>query len=232
MLGQIEFNNKKTYDDFGFVISDISIGDPTPNNIFVSVPYGNGVYDFSCINGDMTYGTREISIRFRYEEFEILQNRINAIYNDFKKNLYSETMEMLKVSWMRGFFMAKLSSISPVNLLEEERIVETTFIAQPFRTYENYEGDDIWDTFNFLTDYTQYNEHSVNGYKIIDLYNLSSKKCIPDIVCDSKFTIEFKGNEYRLNSGINKCIQLDIGKNTITCKGIGNIRILWRREVI
>lgn len=233
MLGQIEFNGIKTYDDFKFIISDIAIADPTPNNILISVPYANGVYDFSSIFGDITYSTREISVTFKLEKFEIFQYRLNALYNIFKDKFYTNSMEELKISWLEGIFLAKTIEISSLNLMEEERMITVKFIAQPFRTLEKYEGDDIWDTFCFETDYVQYNKHEIDGTKEIILYNLSIVKSIPKIVCTAPMTLIYNEKEYSLISGENNnIIKMNKGENKLIFKGNGTVEILWKREVI
>ena len=233
MLGQIEFNGIRSYDDFNFVISDIKIGEPTPNTIFASVPFQNGVYDFSAIGGEITYSTRTIQVTFLLNKYEVFQERINSIYSIFKNKLYSDTFKPLKVSWLDGTFSARVSSISDINLLEEDRTIEVIFIAQPFRTFEEYEGTDIWDNFNFETDYVQYNSYDVEDKKEIVLYNLSSIRANPYIICNaSGMSLIYKNKEYVLQGGSNKPIRLEKGKNTIIVKGTGNITFLWKREVI
>lgn len=233
MLGQIEFNGIKTYDDFSFTISDITIGDPSPNNILISVPYGNGVYDFSSILGDMTYSTREINVTFKLEKFEIFQYRLNALYNIFKDKFYTNSMLELKISWLEGTFLAKTTEISPLNLMEEERTVSVKFIAQPFRTLDRYEGDDIWDTFCFETDYVQYNKHEIKGTKEVTLYNLGMVKSNPVIVCTSTMKLVYNEKEYDLTVGENKnIIKMNKGENSLLFSGTGTVEILWKREVI
>lgn len=235
MLGQIEFNNIKTYDDFKFKIVNISISDPEPNLILISVPYSNGVYDFSSIaTGDITYNTREITVEFELDEYEAYQEKINAVYYAFKNALYTNEFKSLKIDWIEGIFIARVKSISSLELLEEDRKIEVIFIAQPFRQLEHYEGDGIWDNINFETDIFQGNTYDVEGSLDISLYNLGIKKCTPDIITNSsEMSIIYKNKEYLLQGGSNKNkIILDRGKNDLTIKGTGNIVFLWKREVI
>lgn len=235
MLGQIEFNNIKTYDDFNFKITNISITDPEPNLILVSVPYSNGVYDFSSIaTGDITYNTREITVELELNEYESYQERLNVIYYALKNVLYTNEFKNLKIDWIEGIFTARVKSISSLELLEEDRKVEVTFIAQPFRQLEHYEGDDIWDNINFETDIFQDNTYDVEGSLNISLYNLGVKRCTPDIITNaSGMSIIYKNKEYLLQGGSNKNkLILDKGKNDLTIKGTGNIVFLWKREVI
>jgi hypothetical protein len=245
MVGQLEFNGIKTYDDLGFVINDISIGNPSPILIHQRVPYQNGVYDFSEINGNVAYTTREIKVQLKLEKYEVRQAVLNTLYYQLVNKFMSITfsgLEMtdLKISWLEGVFQARVSNISDFKLLEEERIIELTFIAQPFRTWEEYEGNDIWDTFNFETDIAQSNKIILtNANTDITLYNLSVVRVQPVIKCSKEMSIIFKQIVYNLKSGYNsnvfwleKGINEHINIECVIGNGTETIEFLWKREVI
>ena len=243
MVGQITFNGVRSYDDLGFLINDISIGNPSPILIQQRVPYQNGIYDFSEINGNVAYTTREIKVQLRLERFESSQFALNTLYYKLVNSFMSLTfigleMAPLKISWLEGEFQARVSSISDFKLLEDKRIVELTFVAQPFRTWEGFEGSDIWDIFNFETDVTQYNTIDlINTVTEITLYNLSVVRTKPVIDCSTNMSILYNQTSCELKAGLNDGFYLNKGINIlkVTCpldSGIGTIRFLWHREVI
>ena len=47
MIGQLEFNNLKSYDNFNLIIKTVEVSYPTPKLIKNSVPFQNGEYDFT-----------------------------------------------------------------------------------------------------------------------------------------------------------------------------------------
>ena len=235
--GQIEYNSKKSYDDFGFVINDIKIGLPEQNIIKESVPFQNGFYDFSEINGETTYSERKIKIALLQQDIrDYRRDRLNIIYTNVVNWLMGAGTNKLKLTWLKGLFTARVNSISDIDLLEKRGIVEVEFLCQPFRQWENYESDFIWDTFNFETDVIQ-GVYEVNGELEITLVNLSIHKVKPLIIASSTMDIEIisggLGIEYSVNKGITEnLIQLDRGENKIKITGTGTIEFKWRREVI
>lgn len=64
----ISANGKHSYEDFGLVVAERTISLPQPNSITESVPYQNGEYDFSDINGEVTYKNRDIKYSFSIAE--------------------------------------------------------------------------------------------------------------------------------------------------------------------
>ena len=243
MVGQIEFNGIKSYDNLGFLINAIKIGNPSPILVQQRVAYQNGVYDLSEINGNVAYTTREIKVQFKLEKFETSQDGLNTTYynliNKFMAASFIGTeMKALKISWIEGIFNARIMNISDFDLLENERIVEVTFIAQPFRRWEDYEGNSKWDTFNFITDVLQTTLFSVSTEEVKTvLNNLSVVRVYPLINCSTPMNVTCDQTMYSLEAGYNEHIfSLSKGKNSIAINSIGKvagtIEFLWKREVI
>lgn len=232
MVGQIEFNDIKTYDDFGFLIDDIIIENPSPNLVLQTVPYQSGVYDFTEVGG-LTYSTRLIKVKLKLEKYESYQNRLNVLYYNFINRLNSTGMRELKISWIEGIFKSRVQSISDFILLEEERIIEVIFLSQPFRTHEIFEGNDLWDTFNFENGVFQTTKYEITEETNITLYNLSATKVFPEIICSNAMSILYNNITYNIPSGTNKNIlRLEKGENTLRITGVGTIEFKWKREVI
>lgn len=64
----ISANGKHSFEEFGLSIAERTISLPQPNSITESVPYQNGEYDFSAINGEVTYKNRDIKYSFSIAE--------------------------------------------------------------------------------------------------------------------------------------------------------------------
>lgn len=60
----ITINNKHSYENFGLVINAREIGIPEKRSVRKSVPFFNGFYDFSALNGSPTWGERTIKYTF------------------------------------------------------------------------------------------------------------------------------------------------------------------------
>jgi len=60
----ITIGGKHSFDDFGLVIADREIGTPPKNSIRKTVPFMNGFYDFTNLNGSPSWGARSIKYSF------------------------------------------------------------------------------------------------------------------------------------------------------------------------
>ena len=60
----IEINGSHSYDDFGLHIRSRKIGLPEKKMLLGTVPFMNGLYDFSAIAGEAAWGQREIEYGF------------------------------------------------------------------------------------------------------------------------------------------------------------------------
>lgn len=60
----ILINNKNSYADFNLQISDKNIGLPTKKTIYETIPFYNGYFDFSAIDGNVYLGERILTYTF------------------------------------------------------------------------------------------------------------------------------------------------------------------------
>lgn len=64
MTDGIRINDKHSYGDFGLYLKSRNIGLPEKKSIRETVPYMNGYYDFSALNGAPAWGERTIEYSF------------------------------------------------------------------------------------------------------------------------------------------------------------------------
>ena len=214
MLGQIIINNKGSLDDFNFIIENINIGNPNPNIITATVPYMNGYYDFSEITGELTYSSREIIVIFKYKEYEAFSSNLNSIYLKFINWLY-ESGE-IKISWIKGYFEGRVTSISELSLLEDERVIEVTFLCQPFRILKEEKV-----------------ELNIENSLALSLLNSGTRKTYLSVLANSDMKIISGSKEYSLEANKKtKILKLDVGTNNITIQGTGEINLTWKEMAI
>ncbi len=214
MLGQIIINDKGSLDDFNFIIEDINIGNPTPNIITATVPYMNGYYDFSEITGELTYSNREIIAKFKYKEYEAFISNLNSIYLGFINWLYQAGE--IKVSWIKGYFEGRVTSISELSLLEDERVIEVTFLCQPFRILKEEKV-----------------ELNIENTLTLSLLNSGTRKTYLSARANSNMKIISASKEYSLEANKEtKLFKLDIEANNITIQGAGEINLIWKELAI
>ncbi len=91
--------NIHTFKDLGFMLAKRNISIPKPNRITEKVPYQNGEYDFSNLNGEITYQNRTLSYTFDIAEIDTkemeLQKRIilNWAANVINEEIYDDYIE-------------------------------------------------------------------------------------------------------------------------------------------
>ena len=225
-------NNKHSFDDFGLWIVDKQIEPPTKKRITSSIPYMNGVYDFSQIYGETTYEERSLKYVFEIVEDtkEMLNIKkieaVNWLMSDGKCYLYDDSIP--------GFnFSAECVDIS---FSEEGTRGKLTakFTAYPFKISTFQDGHDIWDDFNFELDMVQDTKFDVIGSKSITLYNNSIIGIYPTVICDNNFEVIKNGITYSFTPGEVKSFnfKLDKGENNLLLKGNGAIEFKWSKEVL
>lgn len=233
MLGSIKFNELRTYDDLGFTIADIQIGFPSPATKLEKIPFSNTFLDFSSANGVLEYSTRTISITFKLDKYITNTSSLNSVYFNLINSLTSIDFKKLEIDFLEGYFLARLENYSDFNLMQEESLIEVTFLCMPFRQLEKIVGEEEWDTFIFATDVLQETEYTINNSKNITLYNQSITLEAVTIVADSAFKVVYDNVEYIVKNGINKDVfKLKVGANSLNIIGTGVIKFEYYKEVI
>lgn len=96
MYKQVMANGKGSFNDFDLYINKRNIGIPNIKTIKETVPYMNGSYDFTLLNGEPNYEEREISYTFDIvgitivEMEEIKQKVLNWAMNIQNTEIYDE----------------------------------------------------------------------------------------------------------------------------------------------
>lgn len=235
MIGQMEFNNLKSYDDFNLMIKTVEVSYPTPKLIKNTVPFQNGEYDFTELYGDTPYENRIIKLEFEYERFKVYdRTKLNSLYTEIINWLYGAGESKLKIDYEVGYFKGRVTSISPIEVLNGTGKISVEFNCYPFRIYEEAEGNDIWDIFNFDLDYSQDTSFEVNGELSIDLFNSSIINKTPEVTCSAAMDVIKNGITYKFNPGVTKDWRfiLNKGSNNLLIKGTGTIKFKFIKEVL
>lgn len=234
-MTQIIFNGKKSYDDFGLIIESFNIQPPSKKKVKQSIPFMNGSYDFSTVgsNGEIVYNERTIQVNFWFTEVDR-----SSLYNK-----YSRVLE-----WLLGAGQAELifTDMPDTYFLSEaeeapdfEEVVarlgrfQITFVAEPFKYGVDYEGQKLWDPFNFEADYLQDTEFDMAGSKVVTIYN-PGRLVVPLINVNAPMTATLNGYTASLQPGDNKDykFKLQPGANTITITGTGHIKFIFRKVLL
>jgi len=227
----ITFNGKHSYNDFGCYIESKTIQFPAKKKVKIDVPGINGSYDFSTVNsnGEITYGTREITIKFGFKAMNrqllyVKYSKILAWLIDVGKStlIFDDIKDY--------YFVAEVEASSSFEDFRRIGKMEIKFVADPFKTSIDYQGLFIWNTFNFYEDIVQDVDFNVVGTKTVSIYN-AGRLITPTINVDATMSVIVGGVTYNLIVGDNKIygLKLQNGYNSIDISGSGNIKFRFKK---
>lgn len=237
MMKGIEFNGKHSYRDFGLTIAEPHIGNPSKIKRKQRVPFSNKEYDFSLLYGDQEYENRELTYKFNVFNPE---NQSKQYFTTTKISVLNWLMEVNEQSKLQDdnipgyYFLAEADNGPEIEENIADGTITVVFNAYPFKISQFAEGHDIWDEFNFLLDYAQVTEFTINGTKEIILINPGTPKVTPTIKSSSTFTIKQDNVTYSIPQGQTKSddFVLKNGENKLTITGNGTIEFLFYKELI
>lgn len=208
---------------------------PTPSEkaITDSVPYQQGEYDFSLLDGQRYFDVREIEYQFVI--FDADYRFRSSTEHEIKRKLIPQGYQELHDSHIPGYvWRAKCSDVSVEDSVEDSTLIATvTFTAYPYALTENDEGADIWDDVNFDHWIFQYVDFDVNGDRDVNIVNIGSAfvQCGFELTGSVKLSNSILGDvELNQNNYQTTQIVLDPGDNRIHLSGNGHIKFVFKRE--
>ena len=230
----ITYNNKHSFNDLGLtVLNTRVIETPSKIKITETVPFMNGSYDFSNLYGSNCYNERKL-------EYEFLIKANNSTELEYQRIkienwlLSSNTKTPLIDDNIIGYYYnAECIGVEFEDMNNTGKL-KAAFIAYPFRISTEYEGNNLWDNFNFELDILQDTKFTVNGTSNVSIYNSSIIDIEPEIAASSSFEITLDGKKYAVEAGTSKDYRFKLrkGNNNLTLKGNGTIEFRFRKEVL
>lgn len=212
----------------------ISRDAPTPSEkeITESVPYMQGVYDFSTLNFDRYFDNREVTYQVMLFENEY-ENRKHP-EQDIKRSLMKLDIQPLYDTHDQGYhWLGKCKSVTVDDDAEKGTLACTVvFDCYPFAIYNEVEGSDIWDDVYFPHWIFQETKYTVNGSQSISLFNIGSRSVECEMVVTGDITVIGDFGSVELTSGDYQDTQivLAMGENHLTLSGNGMIEFRFYRE--
>lgn len=225
------FGNYNSTENGMFLISRDA---PTPDSkdIVDSVPYMQGVYDYSVLNFDRYFENREVT--YQVMLFNSIYYNRKIAEQEIKRQLMPHGVTPLYDTHDIGYhWLGKAKSVSVEDDADKNTLVATVvFDCYPFAIYNDLEGNDIWDDVFFPNWVFQSTSYDVVRFERIEMYNIGSASVIPEIVATSDFKIKSAYNEFTVHAGKNLDYQLnlDVGENVIWVYGTGHIDFNFHRE--
>ena len=240
MFTGFTFRDKHSFRDFGITISDRKIRNPSKIERKERIPYTNIIYDFSQLyEGGQEFGTRTVEYWINIAREQMIRN----FHNDYF------AMETAIVNWLLGgggqrvlrddlipgfHFLAEVVDRIDTDFLWTHGRMKVTFTAYPFKIGDSYEGNDDWDTFNFLLDYAQVVDFEVSGELNASIYSVSLYRVRPVIVASNPLMIHMNGRQFSVPAGESEdpSFFFNHGENVMSIFGIGTVEFRFRKEML
>jgi phage-related protein len=230
------FNGQHNFKDWGLIMESKSILPPPKIKILDTIPYMNSVLDFSTVGsgGEIVYDTRTITVKVALLCYT--REELYTVYSQILGWLMDSGKSQLTFDFMTEyFFLAEVNDAPSFDeFVAANGEMEIKFTCESFKYSVDYMGDDIWDTFNFLTDYTQYsNTFTITGPTTVVMNN-NGRLITPVINVDTSMTVTYGGQTYNLVAGDNIPYGLKLlnGENDLVFNGNGTAKIIFRWEAL
>lgn len=210
----IRIKDKHSYGDFGLCLKSRKIGLPERKSIRETVPYMNGYYDFSALNGAPAWNGRTIEYSFdviAYKPVDVdraVSSVLDWLCNVHDEDIYDDTVD--------GYHWHGSYGNASVNWDDTGMVAEivVSFFVHPFKIA------------NEPTEYTM----TAGTYKVINL----GMAVAPYVVSDAVAAIQIGTYVTAIPAG--EMIQLEIdlerGENTVLMTGDGTVTFGFYEEVM
>lgn len=214
MCDGITINKKHSYNDFGLCIKTRDVGLPEKKSIRQTVPYMNGYYDFSALNGAPAWGERTVTYVFDVlaESPQALESYATRVFdwlcNVHDEDIFDDTMPDFhfhgsyngySLTWDEGGEHLELS---------------VEFVCYPFKIANDP-----------VTVYMQAGEYTVRN----DGMNVS-----PIVISDEDAAVQVGSIVTSVPALEEVTLEVDLvrGDNTVIVTGEGTVEFSYYREVI
>ena len=205
---------------------------PTPeeNVITETVPYMQGVYDFSMFQGERFFGNRDITYKVFYSG-SVYRDR-KGFEQDIKRQLMPFGEQTLTDTHEEVYYWRGKCKSVEVEDTAGGMMATIVFDCYPFAFTSHNEGADYWDDVYFPHWVWQETKYKVSADQSITLYNLGSRPVPTSFEVTGKVTIKGKFGTVELTADnyAKTEIVLAMRANKISLSGSGTILFKFTRE--
>lgn len=226
-----DFNSK----DAGWYLQSRDAPTPDKKEIVEQIPYLQGILDFSDVLGEVFFDRREITYEFKLPNKDYPDRKLAERFIKSSMATKSES-QLFDTHDKRYYWLGKIKSIKVTDVpLKKHLIATIVFICYPFAFHVDNYFDDVWDTFDFENDFSNWTKWQINGQNEIFFINGGDTSVSPTVICSNDISlIDKKGKTYKFKKGENTDFVLSMksGMNRFTAKGNGSISLRFNAEVM
>lgn len=198
----VKFGNYHSYDDFSLILSEKTIGTPSPKTEVIDIPGGDGVLDLTEFSGEVKYNNRTLEFVF---STKVPQSEFMSLFSRVQNALHGQKMRIVLDDDAEWFYVGRIT----VNEWKANKAIGKLTIECDCEPYK-----------------TKINETvvvaEVTEETTVILPN-SKKRVVPTIDITGTINLTYGVNYYALSEGRYDLpgVLLENGNNTILLSGTG-----------
>jgi phage-related protein len=207
----VKFGNYHSYDDFALILSQKTIGTPSPKVEEIDIPGGDGVLDLTDFFGEVKYNNRPLS--FEYSTI-VPQAEFMDLFSRVQNALHGQKMNIILDDDPEWYYVGRIT----VSEWKTDRNIGQLTIDADCEPYKIKVDETVVTSV-------------VDGTKTVVLSN-SKKTVVPTIDITGSITLTFGTNIYTLTDGRYDlpAVQLVNGNNEILLAGTGTAVFRYRER--
>ncbi|WP_086312623.1 hypothetical protein A5821_000243 [Enterococcus sp. 7F3_DIV0205] len=225
------FNSKEA----GYYVLEHDAPSPDEQEIIESIPFMQGVYDFSRLLGERVFDNRKLTIKLYRPQTDYEERK--RLEQEAKEQLMLNEITSITDSWLDGcHWLGKCTSVNADD--DQGRNALTlilTFDCYPFALKDAAGYTDEFDVDYFVDGVDQWTGFFVKGQRTILLINEGVNATSPIITATGKMQLIMEdGESLEIQKGQNQDLffKLKRGENRLTILGNGHIRFITETEVM
>lgn len=207
----IKFGNYHSYDDFSLILSQKTIGTPSPKVETVDIPGGDGVLDLTDFFGEVKYNNRNLSFDFATK---VPPEQFMDLFSRVQNALHGQKMQIILDDDAEWCYTGRIT----VSEWKAEKNIGKLTIDCDCEPYKNKLADTVV-------------SRAVDGSETVVLTN-SKKIVVPTIDITGNVNLTFGTNFWSLSAGRYDlpAVQLVNGENIILLEGTGTATFTYRER--
>lgn len=196
----VYFDTLHSYRDFNLILSAVNIPPATPKTNYISVEGADGSLDLTETLGEVKYKDRTGSLTFSVLPEDNFEQKKSEISNIINGHCFFITLE----KDMEYYYIGRCS----INSYKEDKKLRQIVVGMQLHPYKYKQNITVVE--------------ATAG--TVTLKN-DRKSVVPSITVTEETTLTFKGNEYTLNAGKHKILDIQLlhGDNEITIDSAGTV---------
>ena len=207
----IKFGNYHSYDDFNLILSQKTIGTPSPKTETIDIPGGDGVLDLTDFFGEVKYNNRNLSFEF---STIVPQAEFMNLFSTVQNALHGQKMQIVLDDDAEWYYIGRIS----VSEWKADRNIGKLTIDCDCEPYKIKNSETVVAV-------------EVSG-EITAILPNSNKTVVPTIDITGEISLTYGTNFYTLSAGRYDlpAVRLLKGENAVLLSGAGTATFLYRER--